>query len=78
MNTYRKQEGRKGVIVLTLREKQVLEFMEAGLSYKEIAGQLGISIHTVKTHTRLALARLGARTATQAVAIAIRQGYIDA
>jgi DNA-binding NarL/FixJ family response regulator len=37
---------------LTLREKQVVEAIEQGLSYKLIADQLGMSVNTVRSHIR--------------------------
>lgn len=37
---------------LSLREKEVLEWLSKGYSYKEIAGKLFISIETVRTHIR--------------------------
>jgi DNA-binding NarL/FixJ family response regulator len=39
--------------------------------------QLGLSEETVKTHTKHALARLGAKNRTHAVAIALRESLID-
>ena len=41
------------------------------------ARDLGLSEETVKTHTRNALARLGARNRTDAVAIALRESLIE-
>jgi len=37
---------------LTGREREVLQKLISGASYKTIAGQLGISIHTVNNHIR--------------------------
>jgi DNA-binding NarL/FixJ family response regulator len=37
---------------LSLREKEVLEWLSKGYSYKEIAAKLFISIETVRTHLR--------------------------
>jgi DNA-binding CsgD family transcriptional regulator len=37
---------------LTAREAQVFKFMARGLSYSEIARELGLSLHTVRTHIR--------------------------
>jgi len=43
---------------LTLREQEVLAQVALGLSDKEIAGHLSISIYTVKSHLRNILAKL--------------------
>ena len=37
---------------LTKREKEILESLVKGLSYKEIAGSLFISIETLNTHIK--------------------------
>lgn len=37
---------------LSLREKEVLEWLSKGYSYKEIAAKLFISVETVRTHLR--------------------------
>jgi DNA-binding CsgD family transcriptional regulator len=61
---------------LTGRERDVLELLAGGLRQEQVAARLGIGSETVRTHVRNACERLGAATATQAVAIAIRQGLI--
>jgi two-component system NarL family response regulator len=43
---------------LTAREKEVLTFVSEGLTDKEIAVRLSLSIHTVKSHMRNILAKL--------------------
>lgn len=62
---------------LTIREQEILTLMAKGLYYKEIAQILGLSIHTIKTHVRLAIARLGAKNSVHAITIAFRHGYIS-
>jgi len=61
---------------LTLREREVLEMMMEGLSNKEIAAHLNISVHTVKFHISSILGKLGASTRTEAAAIGLRRGLI--
>lgn len=67
---------RAGGTLLTTRECQVLELLAEGLSHEEIGGRLGISGETVRTHLQKASERLGAGTRTQAVATALRLGFI--
>jgi DNA-binding NarL/FixJ family response regulator len=62
---------------LTAREKEILSLVASGLEGKEIAYELFLSHDTVRTHVAQALAKLGARTRAQAVAIAVRRGLID-
>ena len=61
---------------LTRRESEVLQLMAAGLANKQIAARLGVSAHTVKFHVAAVLAKLGAATRAEAVAIASRRGYL--
>lgn len=61
---------------LTPREMDVLRLLVEGLPNKEIGRRLRISEHTVKFHVNTILAKLGARTRTEAVTRAARQGLI--
>jgi LuxR family maltose regulon positive regulatory protein len=54
---------------LTAREVEVLKLIEAGCSNQKIAGQLVISIPTVKRHISNIYAKLEVNSRTQAVAI---------
>ena len=62
---------------LTPREVEVLGLLAEGLSHEEIGQRLEIGPETVRTHARKAADRLGARTGTQAVAKAIRLGFLS-
>ncbi|MEU8243456.1 LuxR C-terminal-related transcriptional regulator [Actinoplanes missouriensis] len=55
---------------LTQRESDVLRLVAAGEPTRRIAGQLGISAETVDTHIRASMRKLGARTRTEAAALA--------
>ncbi len=52
---------------LTPREYEVLQLMALGHSNQEIAGQLYVSLNTVKTHISSILSKLDAERRTQAV-----------
>lgn len=52
---------------LSLREREVLMQIAEGFSNQEIADQLFISLHTVKTHARKINAKLGVKSRTQAI-----------
>jgi two-component system, NarL family, response regulator len=62
---------------LTRRQRELLQLLANGESTTVAARRLGLSEETVKTHTKNALARLGARNRTHAVAIALRESLID-
>lgn len=63
-------------IALTGREVEILGLLAEGLGNKAIAGRLGISEHTVKTHVTSVFAKLAVSTRAEAVANAIRLGLI--
>jgi DNA-binding NarL/FixJ family response regulator len=62
---------------LTRRQRQILQLLANGESTTVAARELDLSEETVKSHTKHALARLGARNRTHAVAIALRECLID-
>lgn len=62
---------------LTRRQRQLLQLLADGESTTVAARELDLSEETIKTHTKNALARLGARNRTHAVAIALRESLID-
>lgn len=61
---------------LTMRECDILRLMADGLAKKEIAENLGISIHTVSTHIQRVYEKLHVSTNTGAVAKALRERLI--
>jgi len=62
---------------LTRRQREILQLLADGGSTVVAARELGLSEETIKTHTKNALGRLGARNRTHAVAIALRESLID-
>lgn len=63
--------------VLTEREDEVIKLIAEGLSSKEIAKALTISVKTVERHRANILAKLGMRDRTQLTRYAIRAGLIE-
>lgn len=61
---------------LTPRELEVLRMLADGLGNKEVADRLGISDHTAKFHVAQILAKFGAGSRAEAVAIGIRRGLV--
>jgi two-component system response regulator DegU len=62
---------------LSRRESQILQKVAYGATTKEVAHDLNISPHTVKTHLERIFEKLGANDRAQAVAIALRKGLVD-
>ena len=63
---------------LTLREVEVLTFVAKGLSNKEIASKLFVSVSTVKFHVSSILGKLHFGDRTQAALWAVNQGLVNA
>ncbi|MEO5840543.1 MAG: response regulator transcription factor [Acidimicrobiales bacterium] len=61
---------------LTTRERQILGLIAAGLSNKQIAQHLGVTLNTVRNHVRNTLAKLGVHSRLQAVATAMQEGLV--
>jgi DNA-binding NarL/FixJ family response regulator len=64
-------EGQKST-----REREILQKVADGATTRQVASDLGISPHTVKTHLERIFEKLGAKDRAQAVAIAIRMGIV--
>jgi len=61
---------------LTSREREILQRLAEGLSAKEVAGNLGISIRTAESHRANVMRKLGVHKTAGLVRIAIREGLI--
>jgi DNA-binding NarL/FixJ family response regulator len=72
--TLRKMEDAK--VVLTRREKEVLELIAEGMTNHEIAAQLFISTGTVDTHRKNLLAKLEAKNTAALIRIATQLQFI--
>jgi DNA-binding NarL/FixJ family response regulator len=61
---------------LTAREQQVMEMLARGLTNREIAEHLEISIKTVDTHRGHVLKKLGLRNNSELTRFAVKHGYV--
>lgn len=61
---------------LTDREKQIYQLLAEGSGSKEVAGELGISVHTVETHRTRIMDKLGLHGVAELVLSAVRRGLI--
>ena len=62
---------------LTEREREVLTLLALGETNQTIAKQLNLSPETIRAHTRSARDRLGARSRSHALVLAMRQGQLN-
>jgi DNA-binding NarL/FixJ family response regulator len=63
---------------LTARELQVMEMLARGMTNREIAHDLDISIKTVDTHRGHVLKKLGLRNNSELTRFAVKHGYVSA
>jgi DNA-binding CsgD family transcriptional regulator len=69
--------GAEGLEQLTSRQKDIMNLLFKGCSYREIGNSLGISLPTVRAHLHSAYKRLQVRSRAQAVAKIFREGPAD-
>ncbi|MGB3634013.1 MAG: response regulator transcription factor [Rubrobacteraceae bacterium] len=71
------REARTSIEKLTPREMDVLQALAEGLSNKEIAEKLYMSLDTERTHMMNILNKLGVHSRLQALLFAVRYGIVD-
>ena len=63
--------------VLTDREMEALRLAATGMSNKEIAEELCVTIRTVKAHLSSVFVKMNVASRTEAILEAVRQGWLD-
>ena len=61
---------------LTPRELEVLKYLAAGKTNKEISGILTLSVRTVEAHRKNIMEKIHAGTAAEMIKFAIQKGYV--
>lgn len=67
----------EAIVRLTRRETEILQLLARGLSNEVISKQLYISPTTTRNHIQNILGKLGVHSKLEAVAYAVRAGYVD-
>ena len=71
------REARANIAQLTRREREVLQALSEGLTNKEIAERLHMSVDTERTHMMNILSKLGVHSRLQALLFAARYGLVE-
>ncbi len=64
-------------IPLTIREIEIVRLVAEGKTAKEISDELSISTHTIYTHRKNIMKKLGFSTSSELVLFAVRNGILD-
>jgi DNA-binding NarL/FixJ family response regulator len=64
-------------IMLTAREREIVQLIAEGKLNKQIAHMLGISVKTVETHRAAAMHKLKLRTTAELVLYAVRNNIVE-
>jgi DNA-binding NarL/FixJ family response regulator len=70
------EDVRQRLLRLTPRETEVLRSMAVGGTAEAVAERLGMSPHTLRTHTQNILTKLGVHSKMEALVLAIRYGTV--
>lgn len=62
---------------LSDREMQVIRYVGKGFSSDKIADELNVSIHTVNSHRKNVLKKLGLKSPTELIVYAVKQGWVS-
>lgn len=59
------------------REREVLQALASGQSTAEVAAALRLSVHTVRSHLKNSMAKLGVHSKLEAILVATKKGLIE-
>jgi DNA-binding NarL/FixJ family response regulator len=68
------RDGASAFVVLSAREREVLQLIAEGRSTREVAAKLNVSIKTVETHRRQIMEKLDIHSIAELTKYAIREG----
>jgi DNA-binding NarL/FixJ family response regulator len=78
LQTFRERQPKevRAAAAISDREREVLVLLSQGHSYQTAAGQLGLSLDTVRSHVKNIYSKLHVHTQAEAVSKALRAGMI--
>lgn len=75
--TFGKETEAQAPMPLSKREIEVVQLIARGLVAKEIASLLNLSPHTVYTHRKKIMKKLGLKSASELIKFAVQQGLVS-
>jgi DNA-binding CsgD family transcriptional regulator len=69
--------SRRAESKLTAREREVVRLVALGCTTRQLAADLSLSPDTIRSHVRNAMAKTGAHTRAQLVALVLAEGLIE-
>lgn len=72
----RRMGGEDSYELLSEREREILQLIAEGNGNKEVAGHLFLSVHTVETHRKNIVEKLGVHGAAELILYAVRKGLV--
>lgn len=73
----REEAGQPTADKLSVREMEVLKLAARGMSNKEIADELFLSVRTVKAHLGSVFSKMGVASRTEAIVTGVREGWLS-
>lgn len=71
------RENMSAFSLLTPREREVLQLIAEGMSTKQIASRLNISVKTVETYRQLLMEKLDLHSVAELTLYAVREGLVS-
>jgi DNA-binding NarL/FixJ family response regulator len=76
LQTFRERQPKEVRAAAAISDREVLVLLSQGHSYQTAAGQLGLSLDTVRSHVKNIYSKLHVHTQAEAVSKALRAGMI--
>lgn len=71
------EKEEKATLELSDREMEIIQLVTQGHSSTVIADRLNVSIHTVNSHRKNILKKLGLKSPTELIIYAVKQGWVN-
>jgi len=62
---------------LTPKEREVMNLIARGYRYREVAGELNVSVKTLETHMKHIFDKLGVASRHEVTRLAFETGFVD-